>query len=119
MNVYPRAVEEPLYANPTVLEAVAVGVPDAHWGEPVRVYIVLRDGETATAQEIVDSCRTRMARYKVPKQVECRTELPRSLIGKMLRRQLLQEELDARAAAEAANDASRRASSRLHLSTSS
>ena len=76
-------------------EAVAVGIPDERWGEAVKVYIVLRDGETATAQEIIDYCRTRMARYKVPKYVEFRTELPRSLIGKVLRRQLLEEETDA------------------------
>jgi long-chain acyl-CoA synthetase len=92
MNVYPRDVEEPLYAHPKVLEAVAVGVPDQRWGEAVKVYIVLREGETASAQEFIDYCRTHMARYKVPKQVEFRSELPRSMIGKVLRRQLLQEE---------------------------
>jgi long-chain acyl-CoA synthetase len=110
MNVYPRDVEEPLYAHPKIREAVAVGVPDERWGEAVKVYLVLRDGETATAQEIIDYCRTRMARYKVPKQVEFRTELPRSMVGKVLRRQLLQEERDARAADTAAGDATRRAS---------
>jgi long-chain acyl-CoA synthetase len=110
MNVYPRDVEEPLYANPKVREAVAVGVPDERWGEAVKVYLVLRDGETATAQEIIDYCRTRMARYKVPKQVEFRQELPRSVVGKVLRRQLLQEERDARAAVEAAGDTAERAS---------
>jgi len=110
MNVYPRDVEEPLYAHPKISEAVALGVPDARWGEAVKVYIVLREGQTATAQEIIDYCRTRMARYKVPKQVEFRSELPRSLIGKVLRRQLLQEEKDARVAADAARDATRRAS---------
>jgi long-chain acyl-CoA synthetase len=110
MNVYPRDVEEPLYAHPKIREAVAVGVPDERWGEAVKVYLVLRDGETATAQEIIDYCRTRMARYKVPKQVEFRKELPRSMVGKVLRRQLLQEECDARTADAAAGDATRRAS---------
>jgi long-chain acyl-CoA synthetase len=71
---------------------------------------VLHDGETATAQEIIDYCRTRMARYKVPKQVEFRKELPRSMVGKVLRRQLLQEACDARAADAAAGDATWRAS---------
>jgi long-chain acyl-CoA synthetase len=93
MNIYPRDVEEPLYQNPKVREAVAVGVPDERWGEAVKVYIVLRDGETATAQEIIDFCRARMARYKVPKQVEFQSELARSLVGKVLRRQLLAEEV--------------------------
>jgi long-chain acyl-CoA synthetase len=70
MNVYPRDVEEPLYAHPKIREVAALRVPDERWGEAVKVYLVLRDGETATAQEIIDYCRSRMARYKVPKQVE-------------------------------------------------
>src|SRR5262249_52189150 len=98
MNVYPRDVEEPLFEHPKVREVVAVGVPDPRWGEAVKVYIVLRDGQTATEQEIIDYCHSRMARYKVPKQVEFRTELPKSLIGKVLRRQLVAEEAAARIA---------------------
>jgi long-chain acyl-CoA synthetase len=92
MNVYPRDVEEPLYLHPKVREAVAVGIPDERWGEAVKVYIVLRDGQTATEQEIVDYCHARMARYKVPKFVEFRKELPKSMVGKVLRRELLHEE---------------------------
>jgi long-chain acyl-CoA synthetase len=92
MNVYPRDVEEPLFEHPKVSEAVAVGVPDERWGEAVKVYIVLREGQSATEQEIIEYCHTRMARYKVPKFVEFRTELPRSLVGKVLRRELLREE---------------------------
>ena len=102
MNVYPRDVEEPLYQHPKVKEAVAVGVADPRWGEAVKVYLVLRDGETATEQEILDFCHARMARYKVPKHVEFRRELPKSLVGKVLRRQLIEE--------EEARQASRRAS---------
>jgi long-chain acyl-CoA synthetase len=92
MNVYPRDIEEPLYAHPKVLDVVAVGVPDERWGEAVKVYIVLRPGQTATEQEILDYCHSRMARYKVPKLVEFRTELPKSMVGKVLRRQLVAEE---------------------------
>ncbi len=92
MNVYPRDVEEPLDQHPKIKEAVAVGLPDERWGEAVKVYIVLRDGQTATEQEIIDYCHTRMARYKVPKYVEFRAELPKSLVGKVLRRQLIAEE---------------------------
>ncbi|HYY89724.1 MAG TPA: long-chain fatty acid--CoA ligase, partial [Chloroflexota bacterium] len=103
MNVYPRDVEEPLYQHPKVKEAVAVGLPDPRWGEAVKVYIVLRDGQTATEQEILDYCHARMARYKVPKSVEFRNDLPRSPIGKVLRRQLIEEE-------EARRQASRRVS---------
>jgi long-chain acyl-CoA synthetase len=93
MNVYPRDVEEPLYAHPKIKEAVAVGIPDERWGETVKVYIVLKDGQTASEQEILDYCHARMARYKVPKFVEFRQELPKTLVGKFLRRKLLEEEL--------------------------
>jgi long-chain acyl-CoA synthetase len=92
MNVYPRDVEEPLYENPKVQEAVVVGIPDDRWGEAVKVYIVLRDGEVATEQEIIDYCHSRMAGYKVPKFVEFRRELPKSMVGKVLRRELIAEE---------------------------
>jgi len=92
MNVCPRDVEEPLYAHPKVQEAVAVGIPDDRWGEAVKVYIVLKDGQSATEQEILEYCHARMARYKVPKSVEFRAELPKTLVGKFLRRKLLEEE---------------------------
>jgi long-chain acyl-CoA synthetase len=92
MNVYPRDVEEPLYQHPKVREAVAVGLPDQRWGEAVKVYIVLKDGQSATEQEIVEYCQARMARFKVPKYVEFRPELPKTLVGKFLRRKLLEEE---------------------------
>jgi long-chain acyl-CoA synthetase len=92
MNVYPRDVEEPLYAHPKVKEVVAVGIPDDRWGEAVKVYIVLKEGQSATEQEILEYCHARMARYKVPKSVEFRAELPKSLVGKFLRRKLLEEE---------------------------
>ena len=82
-----------LINHPKVKEAVALGIPDDHWGEAVKVYIVLRDGESATAQELIDYCHARMARYKVPKFVEFRRELPKSLVGKILRRRLLDEEV--------------------------
>ena len=93
MNVYPREVEEALYAHPKVKEAVAIGVPDERWGEAVKVFVVLKDGETATASEILDHCRGRIGAYKVPKVVEFRQELPKTLIGKILRRVLREEEM--------------------------
>jgi long-chain acyl-CoA synthetase len=92
MNVYTRDVEEPLYKHPKIKEAVAVGLPDERWGEAVKVYIVLKDGETATEQEIREYCQTQMARYKVPKYIEFREELPKTLVGKFLRRKLVEEE---------------------------
>jgi long-chain acyl-CoA synthetase len=101
MNVYPRDVEEPLYQHPKIKEVVAVGIPDERWGEAVKVYIVLKDGQTATEQEIIDYCHARMARYKVPKYVEFRPALPKTLVGKFLRRQLLAEEQARQAATRA------------------
>ncbi|ADU50600.1 AMP-dependent synthetase and ligase [Thermaerobacter marianensis DSM 12885] len=98
-NVYPREVEEVLYQHPKVLEAAVVGVPDPYRGEMVKAHVVLKPGETATEQEIIEFCRQRLAKYKVPRAVEFRAELPKSLIGKVLRRVLAEEER--RRAAEA------------------
>jgi long-chain acyl-CoA synthetase len=90
-NIYPREVEEVLYEHPKVKEAVCFGVPDPYRGETVKVCIVLREGEGATPEEITEFCRTRLARFKVPKLVEFRKELPKSLVGKVLRRVLVEE----------------------------
>lgn len=95
-NVYPREVEEPLYEHPGVKEAVAVGLPDPYRGETVKVYIVLKEGSRATEQEIIDFCRQRMAKHKVPTLVEFRQELPKTLVGKVLRRTLREEEMAGR-----------------------
>ena len=92
-NTYPREVEEPLYEHPKVKEAVAVGLPDSYRGETVKVYIVLKEGQSATEQEILDFCKQRMAKYKVPTLVEFRRELPKTLVGKVLRRALREEEM--------------------------
>lgn len=92
-NVYPRDVEEPLYEHPKVQEAVAVGLPDPYRGETVKVYIVLKEGQSATAQEFIDYCKEKMAKFKVPTLVEFRTALPKTLVGKVLRRTLRDEEM--------------------------
>ncbi len=90
-NVYPRDVEEVLYTHPTVLEAVVVGVPDEYRGETFKAVLVLKDGTTATEEEIITYCREKMAAYKVPRQVEFRTELPKTNVGKILRRKVREE----------------------------
>jgi long-chain acyl-CoA synthetase len=97
MNVYPREVEEPLYTHPKVREAVAVGLPHERWGEMVKLYVVLQPGQSATEREILDFCHERMAAYKVPKSVEFRPDLPKSMVGKVLRRALREEEATRRA----------------------
>ncbi len=91
-NVYPREVDEVLHQHPKVQMAVAVGVPDAYRGETVKAYVVLKEGEDATAEDIIAFCRERLAPYKSPKLVEFRSELPMSAVGKVLRRKLREEE---------------------------
>lgn len=90
-KIYPREVEEVLYQHPAVKEAAAFGVPDAYRGETVKVVIVPRDGASLTAADIEAHCRKLLAVYKVPKIIEFRAELPKSLVGKVLRRMLKEE----------------------------
>lgn len=77
-----------LNSNPKISESCAVGIPDELKGEKVKVFVVLGDGEKATAEELLDYCRTKLAAYKCPAQVEFRSELPKSIVGKTLRREL-------------------------------
>jgi long-chain acyl-CoA synthetase len=87
-NVFPREVEEVLYAHPAVLEAGVVGLPDATWGEAVTAVVALRHGAEATAEELIAFCRGRLAGYKCPKAVEFLDELPKNPTGKILKRVL-------------------------------
>jgi long-chain acyl-CoA synthetase len=91
-NVYPREIEDVLYEHPKVLEVAAIGVPVGGSDQRAKVFVVLRPGETATQEEIVDFCRERLAKFKVPKEVEFRQELPKTMVGKILRRELMQAE---------------------------
>jgi long-chain acyl-CoA synthetase len=88
-NVYPRDVEEVLFKHPAVQEAGVIGLPDEYRGETVKAFVVLKEGMTASEQEIIDFCREHLAKYKVPTAVEFRTELPKSTVGKVLRRELV------------------------------
>ncbi|WNR42209.1 long-chain-fatty-acid--CoA ligase [Paenibacillus roseipurpureus] len=92
-NIYPRDIEEVLYEHPAILEAAVAGVPDEYRGETVKAFIVLREGMTLTEKELDIWCRERLAAYKVPRKVEFRQSLPKTMIGKVLRRQLLEEEM--------------------------
>ncbi|HEY4485532.1 MAG TPA: long-chain fatty acid--CoA ligase [Nitrospiria bacterium] len=92
-NVYPREVEEALFRHPKVREAVVVGLPDEFSVESIKAYIVLKERERATEEEIIAFCRKELARFKVPRYIEFRTELPKTFVGKVLRRVLLDEEL--------------------------
>jgi long-chain acyl-CoA synthetase len=92
-NVYPREIEEVLYEHPKVLDTVSIGVPHAYRGETVKVFVVPKPGVTLTEQEIMDYCKSKLAAYKVPKMVEIRESLPKSIVGKILRKDLRREEL--------------------------
>lgn len=92
-NIYPREVEEVLYEHPKVREVSVAGVPDPYRGETVKAFIVLKEGQAATDQEIISFCKERLAPYKVPKMVEFRTDLPKTMVGKILRRVLVEEEI--------------------------
>ena len=103
-NVYPRDVEEVLYEHPKVLEAAVVGAPDSANGVSgaggvdgdasqtpfIKAVVVLKRGERATADELLALCRERLDAYKVPRQIEFRTELPKNFVGKVLRRLLVE-----------------------------
>lgn len=94
-NVYPREVEEVLFRHPKIKEAVVVGLPDPEKfrGEIIKVYVVLKENESASEQEILDFCSRELARFKIPRIIEFRKELPKTIVGKVLRRVLVEEEL--------------------------
>jgi long-chain acyl-CoA synthetase len=90
-QVWPREVEEAIMENPKVLEVGVAGVPDAYRGETVKAWVVLKPDQTATEEEIQEWCKERLAKFKVPTQVEFRQELPKTTVGKILRRELVRE----------------------------
>ncbi|MEJ8765023.1 long-chain-fatty-acid--CoA ligase [Oceanobacillus sp. HCA-5259] len=92
-NIYPREVEEVLYEHPAIQECAVVGVPDPYRGETVKAFIVLKEGKQATEEELNRFCRDNLAAYKVPRRYEFRKELPKTIVGKILRRQLVDEEV--------------------------
>ncbi len=87
-NVYPNEVEDVVAQHPAVLEVAAVGVPDERTGESVKIFVVKRAGQEVTSEALVDHCRAHLTAYKLPRQVEFRTELPKTNVGKILRRAL-------------------------------
>jgi long-chain acyl-CoA synthetase len=91
-NIVPREVEEVLFMHTKVMEATVIGVPDARRGEVVKAFVVLKEGATCTPEEIRSFCKEKLAPYKVPSFVEFRKELPKTQVGKVLRRTLLEEE---------------------------
>jgi long-chain acyl-CoA synthetase len=91
-KVYPDEVDRVLMSHTAVLEAATIGVPDLRRGETVKSFVVLRSGMSATAEQLMAHCRESLAPYKVPRELEFRTELPKSAALKILRRELQEEE---------------------------
>jgi len=89
-NVYPNEIEEVIASHPGVLECAVIGVQDAKSGEAVKAFIVRKD-PSLTAAEVIKFCGTQLTAYKVPKQIEFRTDLPKTNVGKILRRELRDE----------------------------
>ena len=98
-NIYPREIDEVLYQHPKVADAVAIGIPDSYRGESVKAFVVLKPGESSSEKEIIAFCREKLAAYKAPSRIEFRTDLPKSAVGKILRKILRDEALT-----EATND---------------
>ncbi|MBN1574209.1 MAG: long-chain fatty acid--CoA ligase [Deltaproteobacteria bacterium] len=93
-NIYPRDIDEVLFEHPKVVEACTIGVPHEYRGETVKAYVVLKEGETATEEEMIDYCKEKLAKYKVPKLIEFTDSLPKSAVGKILRKELRAMELE-------------------------
>ncbi|WP_064092563.1 long-chain-fatty-acid--CoA ligase [Rossellomorea aquimaris] len=91
-NIYPREIEEVLYEHPSIQEVVAAGVPDPYRGETVKAYVVLKEGATLSEEDLNEFARKYLAAYKVPRIYEFRNELPKTAVGKILRRALVEEE---------------------------
>ena len=92
--MWPREVEEVIQDHPKVMEVGVAGIPDAKSGEAVKAWIVLKDGEESSLEEIREYCKQHLAAYKVPKQVEFLDELPKSTVGKIMRRELVRLDKD-------------------------
>jgi long-chain acyl-CoA synthetase len=86
-NVYPNEIEDVLALHPGVLESAAVGVPDEKTGEAIKIFVVKKD-PNLTEASIIEHCRANLTGYKMPRQIEFRTELPKTNVGKILRREL-------------------------------
>ncbi len=95
-NIYPREIEEVLFTHPAIAEAAVVGIPDEYRGETVAAFIVLRPGQTLSQEELDKFCRANLAAFKVPRLYEFKTELPKTAVGKVLRRELRDAAIKAR-----------------------
>ena len=95
-NIYPRDIEEVYFEHPKVIESSAIGIPHPSRGETVKIFIVLKEGQTATEQEMIDYCADKLAKYKWPTEIEFRKELPKTNVGKVLKKDLRSQDLEKR-----------------------
>lgn len=93
LNVYPRDIEEVFYEHPKVQEAAAIGIPHPTRGESVKVFVTLKEGRSATSEELIEYCKGKMASFKLPTEIEFRNELPKTNVGKILKKDLKSEEM--------------------------
>jgi long-chain acyl-CoA synthetase len=89
-NIYPREIDEVLYQHPSIKDAATLGVPDKLYGEEVKSFVVLREGETATEDELMEFCKERLAAFKCPKEIEILADIPKGPTGKLLKKELRQ-----------------------------
>jgi acyl-CoA synthetase (AMP-forming)/AMP-acid ligase II len=87
-NIYPAEIEAVLYRHPKVFEAAVIGIPDDEWGESVKAVVILKEGQSATAEEIINYCREHLAGYKVPRSVDFVKDMPKTATGKILKKEI-------------------------------
>ncbi|MEO7095782.1 MAG: AMP-binding protein, partial [Polyangiales bacterium] len=92
VNIYPREIEDHLNTHPAILEVAVIGLPDPEWGETLAAFVVIRDGQSINATEVMDYCRTHLADFKRPRRVTFLPELPRNPTGKILKRELREQQ---------------------------
>jgi long-chain acyl-CoA synthetase len=91
-NVYPNEIEDVLYTHPAVKETAVIGIPDQYKGEAIKAFVVVKQGMEVTAGELIAHCKERLAKYKIPAYVVFAESLPKSAVGKILRRELREAE---------------------------
>jgi long-chain acyl-CoA synthetase len=91
-KVFPRMVEERIYEHPSIEECTVIGVPDDYHGEAVKAFVKLRAGTSATEHELIDFVKSKLGKHELPREIEIRAQLPKTMIGKLSKKELVEEE---------------------------